>query len=131
MKLKLNKYDIIVTIVIIVITLGLLWKVLNTNSTSKDKIANVYYQNKLVHSFDLTKKELKKYEIDATNGLVKIEAKNGKVRVVSETSKNNICSIQGWSDSITNPIVCLPNNLYIKIVSAQQENNSDVDVFIK
>lgn len=127
MKLKLNKYDIIITIIILIVSIISLIFVLNKNSDD-DKIAKVFFHDKLIHTFDLSKLELQKFETNATNGLVKIEAKDGKVRVVSETSRRNLCSIQGWSNSTINPIVCLPNNLYIKIESKESD---DVDVFIK
>lgn len=129
MKLKLNKYDIILTLIVIVLSSIFLVYVLTKDNSSNSKVAKVYYQNKLVHTFDLTDNKLQKFETEATNGLVKIEAKDGKVRVVSETSRRNLCSIQGWSDSTTNPIVCLPNNLYIKIEDVNSDE--DVDVFIK
>ena len=127
MQLKLNKIDIIATVVILLLSLMMLFYVLNSNVVD-DKKANVYYKNELVYTFDLNQKENTKFEIEATNGLVVIESENGKVRVIQETSNKNICSVQGWSDSITNPIVCLPNELYIKILSSDDE---DVDVFIK
>ena len=127
MQLRLNKYDIIVTLAILIVSLVMLFYVLNNDVTSEKK-ADVYYENNLVYTFDLNKQENVKFEIEATNGLVVIESENGKVRVIQETSNKNICSIQGWSDSIINPIVCLPNNLYIKISSSSDE---DVDVFVK
>lgn len=127
MKHKLNKYDIILTITVFVISLIFISfiKIYSTDN----KYANVYYQNQLVHTFDLSNKEYQKYEIEATNGLVVIESKDGLVRVVSETSQNNICSIQGWSNSVAIPIVCLPNDLYIKITGDKVDE--EVDVFIK
>ncbi|MDL2211529.1 NusG domain II-containing protein [Erysipelotrichaceae bacterium OttesenSCG-928-M19] len=128
MSLKLNKYDIIITIVVALIACLLLFNVLRSDNQESDKIANVYFENELVHSFNLSEKKEEVFEIEATNGLVIIETKDGKVRVKSETSQKNICSIQSWSDSSVNPIVCLPNNLYIKIESVEDE---DVDVFIK
>lgn len=130
MKLNLNKYDIIITIIIfIVATISIIYVFVN-NDNNKDKKALVFFKNELVHTFDLNKSQLQEFSVEATNGLVKIEAKDGKVRVVDETSKHNICSIQGWSDSTINPIVCLPNNLYIKIESAENVEE-DVDVYLR
>ena len=128
MQLKLNKYDIVVTVLIIGISLLLMFFILRNDDKNSKKIAHVYYHNKIVHTFDLSKKESEIFKIEATNGLVKIESKDGKVRVINETSKHHICSIQGWSDSTINPIVCLPNNLYIKIITQEED---EVDVFIK
>lgn len=129
MQLKLNKADLMITIVFVIISLVAIVFVNTKHTNSTSKVANVYYQNKLVHTFDLSKKEASNYEIQASNGLVVIESKDGKVRVVNETSARHICSIQGWSDSEISPIVCLPNELYVKIEGSQEEN--DVDGVIK
>lgn len=130
MKLVLNKYDIIITIIIFIVVIVNIVLIFLTNDNQKDKKALVFFQNNLVHTIDLNKPELQEYSVEATNGLVKIEAKDGKVRVVDETSKHNICSIQGWSDSTINPIVCLPNNLYIKIENADNVEE-EVDVYLR
>ena len=129
MKLKLNKFDIFTTIFILIVAFSLIFFFL-PKEEKNDKVALVYFKNQLVHTFDLTDPKPTTFSIKATNGLVKIEARDGKERVVEETSRRNLCSIQGWSDSSINPIVCLPNELYIKIESKQTENN-DVDVVIK
>jgi len=129
MQLKLNKYDIILTIIVSFIAIALFIYIFLSNDDSTQKSAKVFYENELVHTFDLSNTEQEFFEIEATNGLVRIEKKDGKVRVIDETSKNNICSIQGWSDSTINPIVCLPNHLYIKIESSADDE--EVDVFIR
>lgn len=127
MKHKLNKYDIIMIIVVFIISIIAIIKI-NLNDPDT-KYANVYYQNKLVHTFDLSNKDYQVFEIQATNGLVVVESKDGLVRVENETSRYNICSIQGWTNSTSIPIVCLPNDLYIKITG--ENSNEEVDVFIK
>lgn len=129
MKLKLNKFDIILTILLLVVSLSLIFFFLPKQEVN-EKVALVYYKNELVHTFDLTDPKETTFSIEATNGLVTIEAKEGKVRVIEETSRRNICSIQGWSDSTIEPIVCLPNELYIKIESKEVEDN-EVDVVIQ
>ncbi|MEG0569087.1 MAG: NusG domain II-containing protein [Erysipelotrichales bacterium] len=130
MQLKLNKYDIILSFVVVILASIFLVFVLLQDRGDESKVAKVYYKNNLVHTFNLEDKKKQEFSTKATMGNVKIEAKNGKVRVVDETSRRNLCSIQGWSDSTTNPIVCLPNDLYIKI-EKQDTSDEEVDVFIK
>lgn len=127
MKYKLNRYDIIASIIIVVISLISIILLFVNQAKNSHKIAQIYYKSELVHTLDLNKKETQIYEFEATNGLVKIEAKEGKVRVIQENSPRNLCSIQGWSDSTLRPIVCLPNDLYIKIEDNQEK---EVDVLI-
>lgn len=129
MKLKLNKFDIFLTIFLLIMSVSLIFIFL-PKQENNDKVALVYYKNELVHTFDLTNPKQTSFSIEATNGLVTIESQDGKVRVIEETSRRNICSIQGWSDSTIEPIVCLPNELYIKIESKEVED-SEVDVVIQ
>lgn len=101
--------------------------IITNNHNSNKKVAKVYYQSELVQTIDLSNKKLQVYEINASNGLVKIEVKDGKVRVVQENSPRHLCRIQGWSDSTLKPIVCLPNHLFIKIEDYQE---AELDVLI-
>jgi hypothetical protein len=128
MLLKLNKYDIILTIIVSLIAFILLGYILFADNQNNETKAVVYFQNQRVHEFDLNDKSQEFFEIEATNGLIVIEKKDGKVRVINETSRNNICSIQGWSNSRINPIVCLPNHLYVRIESSVEE---DLDVIVQ
>ncbi|WP_423364626.1 NusG domain II-containing protein [Mycoplasma sp. P36-A1] len=125
MQLKLNKADLFITIIFIILSaISILY--VNTKQTSNtNKIAKVYYKNNVVHTFDLSDPSKKTFDVEAVNGLITIESENGKVRVVEETSRNHICSIQGWSDSEITPIVCLPNELYIKIEGDTQDHEVD------
>ena len=61
------------------------------------------------------------YTIPDTNGThdLVIEYKDNKVRVKEEVSPQNICSIQGWSNSPLNPLTCLPNNLVVIIEKSE------------
>lgn len=127
MKYKLNSYDIIASIIIVLLSIISIIVLFVNQANNSHKVAQIYYKSELVHTLDLNKKERQVYKVEATNGLVKIEAKDGKVRVVQENSPRNLCSIQGWSDSSLRPIVCLPNNLYIKIEDSQEK---EVDVLI-
>jgi len=115
MKLKLVKADIIVTVIVALLAFSSLFFVRGLNNQEGDRYAYVYFRNQLVHTFDLSDPTQSFFEIEATNGLVRIESMDGKVRVVDETSRRNICSIQGWTDSVVSPIVCLPNELFVRI----------------
>lgn len=101
----MNKSDIKL---IIVLTLFLLIFFIFKNN-KQNKVANVYYENELIKTIDLTIDN--QYTVQGYNGEVVIEVKNNKIRVKEETSKNNLCSKQGYADVI----VCLPNKIIIKV----------------
>ena len=129
MKLKLNSYDIFLTIFVLVLGIVLIVFTLYHANTSGNKIAEVYYKNKLVYTFNLSDDKDDSFEIIATNGPLKIIKEGSHVRVVEEKSQRHLCSLQGWSDETLAPIVCLPNELYIKVKGVSEDD--DVDVFIK
>ncbi len=116
-----------VTIIGAIVAIALLAAVLIRvlGNTSSPKKANIYYKSDLVetvvlHGIDGTKT----LEIKGANGPVIIEYKNGEIRVKEETSPLNICSKQGWTSSSLQPIVCVPNEVYIEIVA----DDSDIDI---
>ncbi|MFP4286313.1 MAG: NusG domain II-containing protein [Candidatus Izemoplasmataceae bacterium] len=63
------------------------------------------------------------YCVQGELGVVVIEYINGKVRVIEETSPQNICQLQGETDSPAKPITCLPN--YISITIKSEEDSLD------
>jgi hypothetical protein len=121
----MNKSDLKLIVIVIASCLFVyLLTVLFEGNT--DKQALVYYKNELVHTVDLTNHDYYSFSVMGENGLVDIESENGKIRVVNEISPLHLCSKQGWVDSSYTPIVCLPNNVIIKIV--EKEDNLDAVV---
>lgn len=117
---------ILVIIVILVACISLLcMKLLNKQ---QQLIAYVYYKDELVHVIHLYElnEEIVVYTIEGENGEVVIEAKHNAIRVEKENSPYHLCSKQGFSSSTSEPIICLPNKVYIKLVG----NQSDLDLEI-
>lgn len=63
------------------------------------------------------------YCVQGELGVVVIEYLNGKVKVIEETSPQNICQLQGETDSPAKPITCLPN--YISITIKTEDDSLD------
>ena len=103
----MNKNDIKLVLILLFIILAFFtYKSINN---SKDKIAKVYYNDKLIKTISLN--EDNTYIVEGYNGEVVIEVKNNKIRVIEETSEKNLCSKQGYDDVI----VCLANKIVIKV----------------
>ncbi|MDR3215566.1 MAG: NusG domain II-containing protein [Bacilli bacterium] len=128
MTLKLNKFDIILILITLLLGVLLLFITYQNINLQQDQVAKVYYRNKLVYTFDLTNEKKDTFEIEATKGKLIIIKEGTHVRVIEEQSNKHLCSLQGWSDQSIAPIVCLPNELYIKV---EGRSSDDVDVFIK
>lgn len=103
----MNKKDIILIVILIVISLSFV-----VPSNGDTKYAFVYYEDKVILKVKLDKHE--KYIVKGYLGDVIIETDINRVKVSKETSKYHLCSIQGYvSNSM--PIVCLPNKIIVKI----------------
>ena len=75
--------------------------------------ANVYKKNELVLKIDLSKNNI--YEVMGTNGIIKLEVIDKKIKVIEEVSNLNICSKMGYIDKKGESIICMPNDIVIKI----------------
>lgn len=121
----MNRSDLkLLFIVVLLCSFSLL--ILFLNQSNAPKKALVYYENKLILTIDLEKKERTLYEVDGSLGKVTIEAQNGKIRVIDENSPNHICSKQGYIEQSYQVLVCLPNKVVIKI-----EEQTEIDTVVK
>lgn len=135
----MNKADgfLILSMLIFAGALIFVFEILQSNAVS-DGVATVYYNETSILSIDLSDGTHTVfdasnvvditgpvYTINGTNGPVVIEYKDGAVRVIDEISPQNICQLQGWSDSPFLPLTCLPNNVVILIT--ERFNNDTPD----
>lgn len=124
----MNKYDkmFIALLLIVVFFLyvpSLLVKMMQPNS---EKMVVVYYRDEEILREKISKNET--YVVDGVLGDVVIEVKDQKVRVEKEESPYHICSIQGWVDDASTPIVCLPNEIVVRIL---YDEDVEVDTVIQ
>ena len=115
----LNKWDWAVIVMTAILSVGLYFTFPIFYGTPSGTV-NVFYDNQLVASLDLSINEtvlLKKEKYPLLLDDLEVQVEDGKVRISKETSPNNICSKQGWSSSPINPLVCLPNHVFVQIES--------------
>lgn len=117
----MNKDDINLVIMIGLISLLIIIAIFFTYKDGS-KEAKIYYKDNLVLTIDLEKKETKEYYVTGKNGKIIILHQNGKIKVLEENSPLHICSKQGFISESYETIVCLPNEVIIKIVT---KNNLD------
>lgn len=109
----MNKNDIKLIITISIFSI-LMFIIIYFNKIESN-YAYVYKRDELIKKIDLNKSGI--YEVDGKNGVVKIEVKNKKIRVKDENSKYHLCSKQGYVSDKNSSIICLPNEIYIKLES--------------
>lgn len=126
----MNKADKIFIGIVIICALLLyvpLWWI-NYQNQGKQKEVVVSYKDQEVLRESLAKDHT--YQVKGTLGEVNIEVSDHKVRVEKETSPLHLCSIQGWVEDANRPIVCLPNNIVVQIVTTEQDQD-DVDTVVQ
>lgn len=65
------------------------------------------------------------FEVEGTLGPVTVSIEDGKVAVTQENSPHHYCSYQGYVSNPKTPIICLPNETIVKIIS-DEEAQEDV-----
>ena len=120
----MNKNDIILCVIILIVSLFILGIFKLKHSENKEAI--VYHNNDVVLKIDLTDKEKRTYTVNGDNGDVVIETVDGKVKVIEEISPKHLCSIQGYIENSMESIICLPNRIVIKI-----NEKDDIDTVVK
>lgn len=111
--MKTNDIILIITIVIIASTM-LFWP------KEKGTKAIVTYKGTEILKIDLKEHQTKDYEVNGTNGSVKIHVQEGKIKVNEENSPRHLCSKQGYIEKAGESIVCLPNEIVIEIIGEQK-----------
>jgi len=90
-----------------------------------DRIA-VYRQNTIIAEYPL--KDDISFTVNGKIGPVNIEIKNGAASIAHATCPKGICTTAGAANSPNVQLICAPNNIMVKILSAGNGGgNGDVD----
>ena len=134
--------DIMLIIVLSIVSILSLFGIntLQRNSADVNGIARVSYQNELIleialgsddytihnpaHVLEINS-ESNTFKVSGTLGPVTILRENQTVRVIEQTSPENICELQGATNSPLKPLTCLPNELVVNIERAPSETDED------
>lgn len=133
-KLKPNLFDSIIVFLSLLLAIGSLIYVNVSfsvaNSKSGDKIATVYYLDQKIKQVNLSKLEvIEKYEINKEDYAMMIsdmeitfDPTEGIAVTYSDCS-DHVCILKGYTNSANDPIVCLPNSVYVIITIESSKNN--------
>jgi len=93
---------------------------LNSQDTPK-KYACIFEDGKLIHKIDLSSVS-SPYTIELSGNVVFVE--KGQISIIEADCPDKLCIKQGAIDNGARPIVCLPNNVVVKLT----DDESDVDL---
>ena len=95
------------------------------------KYVEVYVENELVKEIALNPNEERTYHIPfQANGEheAELEVKDGKVRMLpmsSDLCPRGICSHTGWISYKNETITCVPNSIFVRLRTAEEEKDVD------
>ena len=90
----------------------------------------VKYNNKEIMAIGLNKNQtitLKKKQYPLLLDDMVIEVRDKKIAVTKEKSPYNYCSMAGFTNESTRPIICQPNKVVILIEDVENINKKDID----
>lgn len=112
-----RKYAVLLSLFLILPTLGSIIWIINYRSHSTLLYADIYQQGELLQSIPLsTVEEPYTFSIEDVNGNFNIiEIRPGSVGITSANCPDKLCVHQGFIQNSLLPITCLPNRLVIQI----------------
>ena len=112
----MNKSDQKLIFISSFLTLFFLFLLFFTRSVGEKKVL-VYRNNQVILEAPLTQ-ESHFYQVEGKLGTVEILIQNESVMVEKENSPRHLCSKQGFIKETYESIICLPNEIVVKIASS-------------
>ncbi|MBP1924948.1 hypothetical protein J2Z76_000805 [Sedimentibacter acidaminivorans] len=125
MKTKINIYDMLLIIFIIVISSFFILYNSRNITYSNTNIAVIYSEDKIVGEYILKESYKNEIAVKSSNGYNNIKIENGKIWIEGASCPDQYCIHQGKISGNGENIVCLPNKLIIKVMS--DKKNKEID----
>ena len=124
MDKKVLRNDIILIASLLLVAVVTLIVVLSTR-VKTNLMANVYVQDQIVETIDLSKKEDADYFVKGLKGQVHIHTHDGGIAVIESNCPHQDCVHTGYVKETNRPIICAYNAVYIIIVG---QSANDVEI---
>jgi len=121
-----KKSDIIILTVIIVVSV-ITWAVYKNVYSHKAGKAEIYYNNQFVETVDLSTGVDKTFSIPQNKNVIFHLYKEGSIRFEESDCPDKICVKAGKLKTVGETAACIPNKIFIKIVSAEGNNDGGLD----
>ncbi len=109
---------LMVTIFLVLVTAACLLYLIMSDGRNGSCIAEIYQNGRLIRSVPLDRiGEPYTFDVKGENGCVnRIEVRPGSIGIIWADCPDQLCVRQGFADSPTLPVTCLPNRLVIRLV---------------
>lgn len=121
----MKRGDIIIIVLIIVLATGLSW----ATSFSKNKEFNkiqIIQDGRILEEYAADKNFSKIVNITEGEFQNSIEIKNGEVKMIHANCPDKLCVKTNPISKNGEMIVCLPHRLYVKIISMEENEETDI-----
>lgn len=122
-----KKTDIIIVLILILLS-ALCYFGYKHFSEKKSAIAEIYYKTELVKVIDLTTATDTTFTVPENEDVVFKTFSDGSICFYESDCPDKICIHSGKLSMPGQSAACLPNQLFIKIVSKNGYGNNDVDI---
>ena len=124
MDKKVLRNDIILIASLLLVAVITLIVVLCTRVRT-NLVAQVYVQDQIVETIDLSKKEDADYFVNGLKGQVHIHTHDGGIAVIESNCPHQDCVHMGYIKETNRPIICAYNAVYIIIIG---QSVNDVEI---
>ena len=119
-----KKTDITVIAVILLLGAGMFWYF---GTSASDKVtAEIYYQDKRVKTISLDGKEEKSFSIQELPHIVFTVHTDKTISFTESDCPDKVCVNTGRIGKPGQIAACVPNRVYVKIVSSEQSGSPDL-----
>lgn len=124
-----RKSDFFIIAAIVAVS-ALVWFLYTGLSAQPGKYAEIYYQSELVKTVDLSSGETGQFSIAQAPSVVFELYADGSIAFVSSDCPDKICIKSGKLSQAGEYAACIPNQLYIKIVSEGKDHSEEPDIIV-
>ncbi len=120
MKYKITIFDYLLSVILLCISILPFFSIKTfLQYQNNNYIVEIYQNNSLVYTNLVSVPAIVKLK-NAT-----AEIKNNKVRIKESSCNHKICIHTGWIDKPYQQIICIPNKVYIRILSKETKDKVD------
>ena len=124
---KKNDIIIVLAICLVGIALTITYNLIFSKEPAK---AEIYYKSNLVKTIELNKGVEKSFSVSQNKDVVFHLYSDGSICFEKSDCPDKICVKSGKLRIVGQSAACLPNELFLKIVSENQNSNDDIDMII-
>ena len=114
-----KKYVILISIIAVIFIAGVVGSIIVLNAPKKNTV-RIKSGGKVLYVLDLSRESDREFEVKTERGSNTIEIKEGKIRVKSADCPDKTCVRMGWLSSSAMPIVCLPHELALELITREE-----------